>query len=87
MAAELEEVVIHADWILWVERFGPFCDEVAFFGRGRRDVLDRRMCVWKWKRLAIELSVAREWEAVEEHVCLRDHVVGAFCFEELCDCL
>src|ERR1043165_5359694 len=77
MAAENEEVVVHAD-SFERKQLGPDAGQHFFNGRAGRDVFSlafRPRAVRRGQRTAIDLAVVSEWQRVEEHKSGRHHVV------------
>ena len=77
MAAQVEEVVVHAD--AWDgEHIGPDLDELLLDRASRRDVggtgIGRGKLRWR-KRLAIELAVGRERQTIQNDERGGNHVL------------
>ncbi|BBL70959.1 hypothetical protein MoryE10_15650 [Methylogaea oryzae] len=75
MAAQLEEVVVHAD-ALAAQQFRPDAAEDFFRGRGRRRIVLRRFQpVGDGQGGAVQLAVGGDGQLVQEHEGGRHHVV------------
>ena len=77
MAAQLEEVVVHGDFVE-AEHVGPDRGQHLLGERARREVVVASSAVrsGSGKRLAVDLAVRREGHPLQRDECGRDHVVG-----------